>query len=65
MARNTRVAVKPQRQGTASRGVRAEEISQVAYELFERRGFVHGHDLEDWLEAERIVRTRTRRSSAR
>ena len=61
MARNTRVAVKTQRRGTTSRRVSAEEISRVAYKLFERRGFKHGHDLEDWLEAERIVRTRARR----
>jgi len=65
MARNTRGAVNTQRRPTTSRAVNAEEISRVAYELFERRGFVHGHDLEDWLEAERIVRTRARRSSAR
>ncbi len=32
-----------------------EEISRVAYELFEARGGVHGFDLADWLEAERIV----------
>ena len=34
------------------------EIAQVAYELFEQRGFVHGHDQEDWLRAEQIVRQR-------
>ena len=61
MVRTTRAAVKTQRRGTASRAVSAEEISRVAYKLFERRGFVHGHDLEDWLAAERIVRTRARR----
>ena len=49
MARHTRVAVKSQRRGSASRAVNAEEISRVAYKLFECRGFVHGHDLEDWL----------------
>ncbi|MCL5023477.1 MAG: DUF2934 domain-containing protein [Nitrospirae bacterium] len=32
-----------------------EEISRIAYELFESRGCVHGYDLNDWLEAERIV----------
>ena len=32
-----------------------EEVARVAYELFERRGRTHGHDLQDWLEAERIV----------
>ncbi len=30
-------------------------ISKVAYELYLRRGRVHGHDLDDWLTAERIV----------
>ena len=37
----------------------AEEIQQKiekkAYELFEQRGASHGSDLEDWLEAERII----------
>ncbi len=32
-----------------------DEIAVVAYELFESRGCVHGCDLDDWLEAERIV----------
>lgn len=31
------------------------EIARVAYELFESRGCIHGCDLDDWLEAERIV----------
>ena len=35
-----------------------QEIAQVAYQLFERRGRVHGHHFQDWLEAERIVRQR-------
>lgn len=30
-------------------------IAQKAYELYERRGFCHGCDLDDWLEAERLV----------
>jgi hypothetical protein len=30
-----------------------EAISARAYELFLRRGAVHGQDWEDWLEAER------------
>jgi len=33
-----------------------EKIAQRAYELFERRGGEWGHDMEDWLEAERAVR---------
>ena len=32
-----------------------DEIARVAYELYKERGRVHGHDLEDWLEAEKIV----------
>lgn len=32
-----------------------EEIAEVAYELYSARGCVHGWDLDDWLEAERIV----------
>lgn len=58
--RNSRVAVKAPSRRPASGGSSAEEISRVAYQLFERRGGVHGHDLEDWLEAERIVRVRSR-----
>ena len=30
-------------------------IAQKAYGLFEQRGFVHGYDLQDWLEAEKQV----------
>ena len=42
----------------------AAEISRVAYELFERRGGMHGSDQGDWFEAERILRARkqTRRA---
>ncbi|MGE3154603.1 MAG: DUF2934 domain-containing protein [Nitrospiraceae bacterium] len=30
-------------------------IAAKAYELFEERGRVDGHDLDDWLEAEALV----------
>ena len=33
-----------------------QDVARVAYELFERRGGMHGYDQEDWFEAERIVR---------
>jgi hypothetical protein len=33
-----------------------EAVAELAYELFQQRGGEHGHDLEDWLEAERRVR---------
>lgn len=32
-----------------------KRIAAKAYELWEQRGCRHGHDLEDWLEAEAIV----------
>jgi len=28
-------------------------VAEVAYDLFIARGHAHGHDVEDWLEAER------------
>ena len=37
-----------------------QEIVKVAHDLFERNGRVEGHDLDNWLEAERIVMTRRR-----
>ncbi len=36
----------------------ADEVAQVAYELFRARGGAHGDDQQDWYEAERIVRRR-------
>jgi hypothetical protein len=35
-----------------------DEVTKVAYDLFEKRGKVHGHDMQDWLEAEMIVKKR-------
>ncbi len=32
------------------------EVAKVAYDLFEIRGKVHGHDMADWLKAETIVK---------
>ena len=31
-------------------------VARKAFELFERRGGDHGHDVDDWLEAERLVK---------
>ncbi len=39
------------------------EVARVAYELYEQRGRQSGHDLEDWLQAESIVRGRAGNSS--
>lgn len=35
-------------------------IQKKAYELWEKRGRKAGHATEDWVEAERIVRGRTK-----
>jgi len=32
--------------------VTAERITQRAYDLYRARGCVHGHDVDDWLQAE-------------
>lgn len=32
-----------------------QRINRRAYELYEQRGSESGHDVEDWLEAERLV----------
>lgn len=40
------------RQGSADES----DIARRAYRRYEERGFEHGHDVEDWLEAERDVR---------
>ena len=39
------------------------EIASRAYELYEQRGGAHGHDVDDWLLAERELRL-ARRSAA-
>ena len=36
-------------------GARHDRIARRAYELFELRGREHGHELEDWLRAEREI----------
>ena len=35
---------------------RHEKIAYKAYELFEQRGCTHGFDLQDWFEAEKIIK---------
>lgn len=32
-----------------------DEIARVAHEFYETRDRAHGHELEDWVEAEKIV----------
>lgn len=40
---------------TSSHPTQDDEISRRAYERYEERGREHGHDLDDWLEAERDI----------
>ncbi len=40
----------------ARRAPTEEEIRLRAYEIFQARGCRHGHDLDDWLQAERELR---------
>lgn len=37
---------------------REEQIRQVAYELYQKRGGQNGSDLADWLKAEELVNKR-------
>ena len=71
MARSIGLAMKRSTGGEAPRSSRqppipldSQEVAKAAYGLFERRGRTHGHDLQDWLEAERIV-LRRRTSNGR
>lgn len=41
--------------GTPSAGELLKIINQRAYGLYQLRGEAHGHDTEDWLEAERQI----------
>jgi Protein of unknown function (DUF2934) len=41
-----------------------EQIRQRAYELYEARGRVDGHQLEDWLQAENEITQRKTRTIA-
>ena len=41
--------------GSATESPHAVRIHEVAYALYEARGCVDGHDLEDWLAAEAAV----------
>lgn len=42
---------------------RYQRVARAAYELYQQRGEVHGHDLDDWLTAERSVDEENPRSS--
>ena len=35
--------------------LRHRRIAEKAHEIYECRGYCHGRDLDDWLEAERLI----------
>ena len=56
-------AIVPNAMGDTANGVDTlaiqpthEDIARRAYQLYEERGGEHGHDWQDWLEAERELR---------
>jgi hypothetical protein len=48
---------RPRRRATLSSEALQEMIGKKAYELYEKRGREHGCELDDWLEAEKIVKS--------
>lgn len=41
--------------GSSSNELRAR-VARLAFSLYERRGRVDGHDVDDWIEAENMIR---------
>ena len=56
----------PQREAvnTSADSPRFEEIRIRAYEIYIERGGQTGHDLDDWLQAERELEPKVRRANA-
>ena len=42
--------------GTGTIGAGDDAVARRAYQRFEERGYEHGRDMDDWLEAERELR---------
>ena len=51
--REREIETNPDVENQPSDTITEEEIAQRAYALYEARGRRDGHDLDDWLEAER------------
>jgi hypothetical protein len=45
---------------TGTSGNLTDMIRKKAYELYQKRGCKAGHSMDDWLEAERIVKQKQR-----
>jgi len=63
MATTSRLFGTDRHKKTQRRVIDYQEVARVAYALYEQRGRVDGHDVEDWLEAEQQVRQRERLAS--
>ena len=44
------------RKGFRSKKEREEQTRLKAYELYEQRGYLPGNELDDWFEAERLIK---------
>lgn len=57
----TKTATKAKKTTSAKRQLNQEELNELiqkkAFELHEKRGNSHGSDFDDWLEAERIIKS--------
>jgi hypothetical protein len=58
----TKGGIRTRRSKYATESIESEQklrkrIEQNAYDLYQKRGQTHGHDLDDWLKAERMVWT--------
>jgi|SRR5208337_493753 len=42
-----------------------DEIARIAHELYEKSGWIPGRDLENWIEAEKIVKSRLKGEQSR
>lgn len=50
--------VEKKSSGSQTQASKEEQIRQVAYELYLKRGGQNGSDLSDWLKAEELVNKR-------
>jgi hypothetical protein len=67
--RTTKVVTMPRPQSTSpalseSPNPTDSDIAKRAFEIYRERGFQHGHDLEDWLQAERELQETARSTAA-
>ena len=50
-----------QRKDSGNGEIDCAEVARVAYELYVQRGCTDGHDFDDWLTAEKIIRQRAQK----